>query len=128
MITQALLALKKYALAIAIVYTLAVTFVSFVSLSNLPDVVIVSHQDKVVHLLMYLLFAFFWYVYLEDVTNKALPIAISCAAIFGTIVEVLQGSLTSERQFDYYDISANVVGALLSIILVRVYKKHVKKI
>jgi len=77
---------------------------------------------------MYLFFAFFWYTYLEDHTRKALVIAICSAALFGIIVEVIQGSMTSERQFDYYDISANVVGALLSIVLVKRYKKHVKNI
>ena len=128
MTTQVLLALKNYALPIAVIYTLLVAFVSFMSLSELPDLTIVTHQDKIVHVLMYLFFAFFWYNYLESYTDFALVIAIAIAAIFGIIVEVLQGSMTSERQFDYYDISANVVGALLSIVLVKHFKKHVKKI
>jgi VanZ family protein len=128
MITRILLVLKKYALIIAIVYTLLVAFVSFMSLSAFQDLSLITHQDKIVHVLMYLFFAFFWYNYLETYTDKALLIGISLAAIFGTIVEVLQGSLTAERQFDYYDISANIVGALTSIILVKRLKKRVKKI
>ena len=128
MITKTLLALKKHALIIAIIYTLLVAFVSFMSLSSFRDLSIVTHQDKLVHVLMYLFFTFFWYNYLEAYTNKALLIAIVLAGLFGTVVEVLQGGLTAERQFDYYDISANILGALLSIILVNRLKKHVKKL
>jgi hypothetical protein len=120
--------LKKHAFIIALAYTLMVAFLSFMSLSAFPVVSVVTHQDKIVHVLMYLFFAFFWYNYLEDYTDNALLVAIISAAIFGTIVEVLQGALTAERQFDYYDISANIMGALASIILVKRLKKRVKKI
>lgn len=47
------------------------------------------------------------------------------SAIYGTVIEILQGQLVPNRSFDVYDIIADVAGSILGLIIwSRVYKKN----
>jgi len=73
--------------------------------------------DKLVHLVFY--FVFMWFCMLGGGMSlkKALILAIS----YGLIIEILQHTLTTQRQFDLLDVVANSVGALLFYVL-KVFK------
>ncbi len=111
-----LLVLKTYALFLALPYTIALTIVSLMHLGKLPDVG-VSFGDKIFHFLAYGLFTLLWfwvfYFKYENTIGKALLYATILAIVFGMLIEILQGTLTSKRSFDIYDAVANSLGALL---------------
>lgn len=49
------------------------------------------------------------------------------AILFGIFIEVLQGSLTSTRSFDYYDVLANTTGVIIAAIMLKVLTKKYQK-
>ncbi len=120
--------LKKKALALSIIYTLALTYASLVKLNNLPDVG-VSFGDKIFHFLAYSLLAFLWFsTFLFNFNynkKKAITYSAVISIIFGIIIEVLQNVLTVYRSMDIYDVFANTTGVLLTVVLVLVTKKNI---
>jgi len=124
--------LKKKALAISIIYTLAISYASLVKLNNVPDIG-VSFGDKIFHFIAYSLLAFLWYSsflynfrYKE---KKAIIYSAVISIIFGIIIEVLQDVLTVYRSMDIYDVFANSSGVLLTVVVLVLKKNiHVKKI
>ena len=119
--------LKKYALIIAILYTLVITILSFISINNVPDLGF-EYQDKIAHVLIYIFFTLVWYIFFQRLQlSRAVSKSIFLALIYGIVIEVLQGSLTVSRQFDYYDIAANIIGALLIVPFLKLNERYVKK-
>jgi len=73
--------------------------------------------DKVAHLIFYFVFVWFCMVGWHVPLSNALFLAVS----YGIVIEILQHALTTQRQFDIYDIIANSLGALLYYVL-KVFK------
>lgn len=79
--------------------------------------------DKIVHFVMYGILAIAWmyafsrqYDFQERRYTYA-TLTILLAAIFGTIVEILQYFITSGRNFESQDILANIIGSLAAAII-----------
>lgn len=108
--------LKKSLLYITIIYSLALLAVSLMTLHDLPDLG-VSFADKIFHFLAYTVLTVLWYgtfSYTLNYRNKrAISYAMLFSIVFGIIIEVLQGCLTTSRRLDFYDIIANTIGTLL---------------
>lgn len=120
MITKLLLALKKWALPLVVVYTLALTSASLLSLSGLPSIGI-EFEDKIFHLLAYFIFTLLLYNYFNSIRLKhALSISVLIAVVYGIVIEILQYTLTTWRMFDVYDALANTLGAILASIMLKV--------
>lgn len=123
--------LKNSIFFISILYTLVLLTVCLITLNNLPDIG-VSNADKIFHVLAYCVFTFLWaYTFILKFgigNKKAILFAAIGAMLYGILIEVLQGSLTTARAFDYYDAVANSLGALIASILLLFKKLHVKKI
>ncbi|GAA4800170.1 VanZ family protein [Litoribaculum gwangyangense] len=122
--------LKKIALIITLIYTIALAIISLIRLNNLPDIG-VSFGDKIFHFLAYGLLTFLWYqAFLQSFKFKikrAIYSAVILSVIFGIIIEVLQGTITVVRAMDVYDAVANTLGALLvSIFLCFKNSLHIK--
>jgi VanZ family protein len=117
MTTKLFLVLKKLALPLVIVYTLALTIGSLIHLGDIPSLGS-SFDDKIYHFIAYFLFTLLVYNYCisKKVTNG---IAISgiVVILYGIIIEVLQHILTSYRAFDLYDAVANALGVILAVVL-----------
>ena len=109
--------LKRFALFLAVPYSLALLWASLMSLKDVPEVDI-DHGDKIFHFLAYAILCLLWYFVflfkLEQTSKRAVLNAILLAVVFGIIIEVLQGTLTVHRAFDVYDAIANSLGALLT--------------
>ena len=79
--------------------------------------------DKVAHFSFYLLAVILglqsWreYTGLNRFSRKALILAFVWASLYGTVIEALQYSLTSDRSAEWGDFWANVLGALSGTIL-----------
>jgi len=124
-LTKNLLA-PKFLLFLAIVYTLLLTFGSFISPSALPKVGY-SVSDKLIHLVAHFVFVLVWFFWIYHHYKKKkfriVLFATSCIAIiYGIIIEILQDSLTKTREGDFLDILANVTGVLIAIIILVVLR------
>lgn len=125
--------LKNKALLLSILYTIALTTLSLIKL-DLDDVeeVIPSFSDKIFHFLAYFIFTWLWFnaFFYKFHFNKIKSISFSVliSIMFGIIIEVLQHLITTTRGFDILDIFANILGVIISAILINNYIKiDVKK-
>ncbi len=123
--------LKKYALIIAIGYTLALVIASLAKVKDVPDLGI-SFADKIFHFGAYAMMTVIWfnYFFTLKMTTKAesIIIAVIIAVILGMIIELLQGTITESRQADFNDVIANNIGILIAaVILWFLPTKDVKK-
>jgi len=86
------------------------------SLGPIEDIDIVSHQDKIVHLLEYVVLAVLTSFALLRGTRRPVEwiwrVTLASVAAYGVLLEVLQ-VLVPERDFSPLDLAANVLGALL---------------
>ncbi len=90
--------------------------------SDLPGIVI-PHFDKIVHFTFYFILAILMYLgwkrqsrFASLHLHSALKI-IMIAAVYGLLIEVLQGTLTADRQFDLLDALTNTGGAVAACLI-----------
>ncbi len=112
--------LEHNALAIAIITTLAI---AFLSLSHLPKLDIgfkIKSSDKYLHATAYFILSLVWYFALQKkIKKRRFKVLLILFLIFyGIILEALQGGLTNYRTADFYDIIANSVGVLIATLLI----------
>ena len=105
--------LERNALAIALFITLLVAFLSLVSLQGVAKINI-SNSDKIGHTIAYFTLSLSWFYVFKD-QNKKRNVAVFLLIIYGIVLEVLQGTLTTYRTADFYDFIANTIGILLAV-------------
>ena len=107
---------KKYFWVVASSYTIFLGIFSLVNLSELPSID-VEDSDKILHVLAYALLMLFWYLtFHKNITfNTIFKIAFACI-LYGIILEVVQGKITTQRTADYLDIVANCVGVVIMVL------------
>ena len=123
--------LKKPTLLAALGYSVALGTVSLITLKDLPNVQI-SFADKIFHFLAYSLFTVLWYLaffYAFSLKKrKSIVYAVVLAVLFGTVIEILQDTMTSSRALDIYDAFANTLGALFAAMIIEIKNSlYVKK-
>jgi VanZ family protein len=102
-------------------------FIGYLSLKKIDNIPIhLSHSDKIYHAIAYFLLGLTWLLsFPKSLLNRNLKyaIVISCI-IYGIVVEVLQGTLTTYRTASLLDIIANTVGVIIAMLVFKlVYKK-----
>lgn len=112
-------------------FTFLLTLLSFVKLDSIPNTGL-SFEDKLFHFLAYAVFTFLWYNTFKDTKNKILRtapllLAFLFAFFFGTVIEVLQGQLTNNRFAELNDSIANTIGAIFTVIVIKLKNILVKK-
>ena len=81
--------------------------------------------DKYVHIILFGTFVFLWSLYFAIKDNdKKFPLRKSLtilviACLYGTAMEYVQKYFIPNRDYDIYDIAADVVGAILGFLIVR---------
>jgi VanZ family protein len=112
--------LKRYSLFIAIIYSIALTILSLITISGIPDIGI-SFGDKIFHFLAYYILTLVWFYALftkfNFKKNKAILYAAIFSMIFGIVIELLQGSITTSRHSDVYDAIANTLGVVIAVLV-----------
>nr|WP_037322033.1 VanZ family protein [Salegentibacter sp. Hel_I_6] len=90
--------------------------------------------DKLLHFVAYFGLLLLWKVYFilkskpeSQYKSNLLKLA-GLAILFGMLIEVLQGVLTSYRKPDWYDVLANSTGVLLAVIIFLVFEKSLKRL
>ncbi|PCJ63915.1 MAG: hypothetical protein COA58_14890 [Bacteroidetes bacterium] len=95
----------------------AATFRSF-SFDSLIQV------DKLIHLILYLLFVLFWALAIPSSKKNTLILLITGVS-YGILIEILQGSMHLGRSYELDDIIANTIGAILGVISIRFVKRKI---
>lgn len=118
--------LEDNAIYIAIFFTISITIGSLVK-SDFIVVKSISVSDKIYHLIAYFLLMLSWlYVFCKKETfQKNVKYVILGCIIFGIIIEILQGIITSYRTASYLDIVANTIGVLLAVVIFHVFEKKI---
>ena len=116
---------NKYYFWFAISWTLFIVIMCLISSANIPKIEI-SEADKYVHALIHILFTFLWFMSFlkfKIPLNKSIFYAFVFSVSFGLLIEILQKTLTTTRQFDVFDIISNILGTVLSYIIVLICAK-----
>ena len=118
---------KKLLLVLTIFYTLVLAFFSLASFSSLP-VIGTSYDDKITHCIAYGILFLLWYFTLKSLkTAKPIFSAIIFSLIYGIIIEVLQGQLTTDRQLDVLDVFANLTGITIAALFIILRNRRIVK-
>ena len=118
--------LENNAIYIAVFITISILFGSLVK-SEFIVVESISVSDKTYHLIAYFLLMLSWlYAFFkkEKFQEHVKYIILACF-IFGIIIEILQGVITSYRTASYLDILANTIGVLLAVVIFHVFEKKI---
>ncbi|KAF1837932.1 hypothetical protein BDW02DRAFT_565436 [Decorospora gaudefroyi] len=92
-----------------------------------PDYKIPSYKqsDKALHFIAFFLLTLAFYWILETSRRKVLQLTFTlCTFGLGIASEVVQGLLPIHRDFDFYDIIANVLGSSLALAICNWYHKR----
>jgi len=113
----------------AILWSICIIVASLISSRSLKKLQIESlfEIDKVIHFGMYfglsILLSYGFYKS-SMLKNKVKLFLVTCilSSSLGTLIEILQKEITETRNFDYFDIIANISGALIgsAIFLLRI--------
>ena len=101
---------------VGILLTIVITIGSLISVKNVIELPPVNFADKYLHLLAYFLLTFSWLgacVERKIFFSKGVFVAI-LVFLYGIVIEVLQGVLTTYRQTDLYDLFANLAGIVIA--------------
>ena len=122
--------LRTYFLLITILYSIVLTAVCLIDLNGVIEVKI-SFGDKIFHSLAYVVLTALWYYTfyynLKFNKGKALINAVVISIIFGIVIEVLQGTVTTYRSSDIIDVYANSLGAILAAVVIGIKNKYILK-
>ncbi|ETN38191.1 uncharacterized protein HMPREF1541_06222 [Cyphellophora europaea CBS 101466] len=98
------------------------------SLPSAPDNIrdqIPANTDKVAHFLCFFSLSATFYFILDTSRRRVLHITlIVCTLILGVGSELAQGMLPNDREFDPWDVLANVLGSLSALGLANTYAKR----
>ncbi|MFT4522603.1 MAG: VanZ family protein [Bacteroidia bacterium] len=118
-------------------FTIGLTVLIFI-LSSIPGNQLPTFSfnaaDKVEHFLAYGTLCFVWLVEKARAlrwssrSGRWLIRIVAASIMYGLVLEILQGLVFYHRTFDYADILANTVGALLGMLIFRLSFGSLKKI
>lgn len=104
---------------ISVINLILIIYLSFFIVPGSSDIPgFIPHADKLGHFILYGFQAISLSMYLKKHVDKNLnsSIFIICF-IIGLVIEYLQPVLTNNRVFDYFDILANLLGVVLSLVI-----------
>jgi VanZ family protein len=118
MLTKKLLVLRKFALPLAVIYSITLSILSLISVKGLPSFG-TDYDDKFYHVLAYFVLTMIWYlaIGLNQNIKKIIYIALGCI-VYGIVIEAIQGKLTLHRVWDLLDIVANLIGVIFATLYI----------
>ncbi|KAF2685499.1 hypothetical protein K458DRAFT_13100 [Lentithecium fluviatile CBS 122367] len=106
---------------------IAIILISAAGGFSTPDYKIPTYgqSDKALHFVAFFALTLTFYWIIEAARRKVLQITFTvCTLGLGFASEIIQGLLPINREFDYYDILANVLGSVSAIALCNWYHKR----
>ena len=114
---------KKLISQIAVSYTLILILLSIVPVTDLGLTRFkLLEFDKLIHFIMYLIFALIWGLKIENFLERKMEIS-AYLILFGLGLEILQHVLPFGRYFDLGDFVANSIGVLFGVFILYYLKK-----
>lgn len=112
---------SKTVLWLAIVYSIAITVLFLMPTSQLPSVGLAG-IDKIVHILIFLFLTILWQLVVfkrrgDRLTTKSSFLLLVVMIMFGILIEVLQGEVTVSRTGNFYDVLADLLGAVMGVLV-----------
>ena len=108
---------------IAFAYTMTLTWFSLIRMNFRVHLGDFNPTDKMLHAGAYLFLVLFWKIFFiikkdnsSSYKSNLLWVGLGCF-LFGMLIEVLQGTLTSYRTPDWWDIVANSTGVILAVLV-----------
>ena len=120
---------SKYLLG-AIIWTITIAVLCLESSSDLPSVKVIG-IDKIVHVTFHFVFVNLWYLffvnnnftkYFSNLVTKTFFLSLT----YGVLIEIAQQLFTKTRQADILDVLANITGAILAVILIKILSQRKK--
>ena len=109
---------KKILLTLTICYTLVLAILSLISIKSLPKLGS-NFDDKIFHVFAYALLVLLWHGTLHSLKiARPILIAVCFSIVYGMIIEILQGQLTTVRNLDILDILANCIGVTIASLFI----------
>ncbi len=113
---------------IALFWTGVVAYFCLVPSSDIP-VINIPNLDKCIHVFFHFVFTFVWFLFFYkqlkvDSLFKPLLISFLASFVFGVIIEMLQGLITTTRSADVLDGLANMAGSALAVLAVVICNKY----
>ena len=118
---------SKYLLG-AIIWTITIAVLCLESSSDLPTVKVIG-IDKIVHVTFHFVFVNLWYLFFvndnfmknyNNLVTKTFFLSLS----YGVLIEIAQQLFTKTRQADVLDVLANITGAILAVILIKILSQR----
>ena len=124
MLKRIKLLLTDNAMVIAIAITIFIAYLSLINLNEI-DLPEFTPSDKVSHMIAYFTLAVSWLYASANTSNfkKYFWWAILGCFIYGIVIEVLQGELTTYRTASYLDMLANSIGITLAVLFFHLVEK-----
>ena len=77
-----------------------------------------SMDDKIFHVIAYLILSVLWITYIKPFSNKRLiTVAILGSIGLGVLMEVMQYLFNPNRSFDVFDMLANTLGVFIGTLI-----------
>ncbi len=113
--------LEHNILTLAIIATLVVAILSLTAIPKINLGLEIKSGDKFLHVLAYFTLSTFWLLALRNkLSNLSSRLLLIFSLVFyGIVLEVLQGGITNYRTGDFFDVVANTIGILLSVLLIK---------
>lgn len=119
---------RNFFLILVLFYILTVIYGSLFNLNNVT-VINFKFYDKTIHFLTYFVLCLLVFITFSIYKfSYSLQLSTIFSIIFGVAIEFLQMKLTTNRNFDSFDILANLVGVLLMSIFIQKNKNSLLKI
>jgi len=116
------------AIYFAILITIIIALLSLLNLNNVN--IPIGSSDKTGHTIAYFSLMISWlytFVKKQDFNKLARYSMLGCF-IYGIVIEVLQGTITSYRTASYLDVLANSTGIVLAILAFHLFEKKIRLI
>ncbi|NHB68974.1 VanZ family protein [Perlabentimonas gracilis] len=109
------------------VWTVIIILATTLPSSSIPksSLLQIPHFDKLVHFVLFFVLALFILSERNSLrqqgklANRAITFALSISIAYGLIIELLQYFLLPTRSGSLYDFMANVLGAIMAVVLYR---------
>jgi len=123
--------LKHKYLILSIGWVCFITYLSLFNLSDAPKVEI-DNFDKYVHTTFHFINTLLVYLFIKyELDSKwikhCLILAMFVDVVYGVVIEVLQGTLTTTRHMDYMDVLFNTLGTILASLVVKFIIEKAKR-
>ncbi|MDA9572560.1 VanZ family protein [Flavobacteriaceae bacterium] len=117
--------MNKFNLIVALIYSALIIYLGLSESDSIP--ISQFHiNDKLAHLLSFLLFYFLWQkTFVNWFNEKASHYLFGFALIFGIIIELGQKYLTDTRSAEFLDLVFNLIGILLVHIYFNLKKRKI---